>query len=200
MRRGSEGGRGAGAREGQGQPPGNTGLGSQGAWLSHGLPSCPPGPPPTARKAPCLPRDRSFHTLGFWRQKLTGPPGWVRTQRPPPCFSGTMGRLWASEYSGNTTLAFLQQLLAKTPQLPRPTRGQMCKEPRGCQGHREKLRLGWGEWSESRPGICPQSCPAGTPLQLHSWSVHSPLPSRRALRAALGPGSAAGREGRRTRG
>lgn len=110
-----------------------------------------------------------------------------------------MGHLWASEYSGNTTLTFLQQLSAKTPQVPRPMLGQMSKEPRGCQDHREKLRLGWGEWSASRPGICPQSCPAGAPLQLHSWSAHSPLPSRRALRATRGPGSAAGRE-RRTRG
>lgn len=193
-------GRGLGPGRGRASPQETQAWALRGPGSAMGSPAALQDPPTTARRAPCLPRDRSFHTLGFWRQKLTGPPGWVRTQRPPPCFSGTMGHLWASEYSGNTTLAFLQQLLAKTPQLPRPTPGQMCKEPRGCQGHREKLRLGWGEWPESRPGICPQSCPAGTPVQLHSWSVHSPLPSRKALRAALGPGSAAGREGRRTRG
>lgn len=88
-----------------------------------GSPAALQDPPPTARKAPSLPRDCSIHTRGFWRQKLTGPPGLVRTRRPPPCFSGSMGRLWASEYSGNTTLTFLWQLLAKTPQLPIPMPG-----------------------------------------------------------------------------
>lgn len=135
----------------------------RGPGSAMGSPAALQDPPPTARKAPSLPRDSSFHTRGFWRQKLTGPPGWVRTRRPPPCFSGSMGRLWASEYSGNTTLTFLWQLLAKTPQLPIPMPGQKCKEPRGYRGHREKLRLGWGEWSASRPGICPRAAQLAPP-------------------------------------
>ena len=142
---GEEGLRGQAGGGGQGQPPGGTGLGSQGAGSATGSPAALQDHPPPPRKAPSLPGAHSSHTRSSRRQKLTGPPGWMQTWRPPPCLSGAMGHLWASEYSGNTTLTFLQQLSAKTPQVPRPMLGQMSKEPRGCQDHREKLRLGWGE-------------------------------------------------------
>lgn len=162
---------------GQRQPPGSTSLGSQGAGSATGSPAAlQDHPAPHQGKPVPSPGPHSSHTRSFWRQKLTGPPGWMQTWRPPPCLSGAMGHLWASEYSGNTTLIFLQQLSPKTPQVPRPMLGQMSKEPRGCQDHREKLRLGWGEWSASRPGICPQSCLAGAPSSSAAGVPTHPFP------------------------
>lgn len=178
MRRGSEEQVGAGgARVGRASPrehrPG----------LSRGLaqpwaPQLPfRGSPPTARKAPPPPGTApSRGASGGKRQAhLAG----VRTRRPLPASRGSMGQLWGLRYSGNTTLTFLWQLLAKTPPAPYTHAGsRSARSPEAVWGLRETEAGVGGVVSVQARGSAPRAAQLAL-LQLRSRCPASPLPSCR---------------------
>ena len=161
---------------GQGQPRGSTGLGSQGAWLSHGLPSCPSGSPSYSKESPLPPKGQLLSHPGLLEAEADRPT-WLGADPEAPSLllrlhGPTLGLRIFWKHNTHLPLAALGQ----DPSAPYTHARSEVQGAQRLSGTQRETEAGVGGVVSVQARDLPQSCPAGTPSSSAAGVSTHPVP------------------------